>query len=92
MTDQELLSCIGYQEPSTFQEFCNAIPPSRKPSGPKEWGMMMARIYNMEKFGLISITKHPTTAKITTLQLTPDGAEEVREYKKKRLAQLGIRD
>jgi len=74
----KLLPLIGYTEPTTFSELCNALGDD-KPEERSEWAELFSAIEKCEEAGYIEIERGGG-GRISSLQLTEEGVDMVRSY------------
>jgi hypothetical protein len=75
MKMNRLLKAISSTEPSTFNEFCNALE-TDMPSEKSQWRELFIALEELEKQGLVEVDR--TNGKIDTLMLTEAGADRIR--------------
>lgn len=76
MTEIEILSAIGSTEPSTFAEFCRALKDCPEKGDTAGWRQLFGDLEYAEHRKLVVIERDQR--RIESLQLTEDGAAEVR--------------
>lgn len=78
MDKDRLLDCVGSTEPSTFSEFLRALEDDCPEKGDKPaWAKLFSLIEECERDGLLVVER--VKGKVDSLQLTPEGADAVRD-------------
>lgn len=79
MTEETILAAIGFTEPSTFSEFCEALGDDCPQSGNRaEWTDVFGKLRVLESERYVIIVRDRQN--IQQLQLTEKGANRIRDY------------